>query len=34
MLFMQDVGKTKLKTEISPMSGNTAPHLSQLPPQD
>ena len=34
MLLMQDVEKTKVKIEISPVSGDTAPHLSWLPPHD
>ena len=33
MLLMQDVGKTKVKIEISPMGGDTA-QLSWLPPHD
>ena len=31
---MQDVGKAKLKIEISPVGGDTVPHLSQLPQHD
>ena len=34
MLLEKDVGKTKVKTEISPVGGDTAPHLSWLPPHD
>ena len=30
----KDVGKTKAKIEISPVGGDTAPHLSRLPPHD
>ena len=29
-----DVGKTKMKIQISPNSGDTALHLSWLPPDD
>ena len=32
MLLMQDVGKTKVKIEISPMCGDTIPLLSRLAP--
>ena len=31
---MYNIGKTKVKTEISSVSGETASHLSQLPPHD
>ena len=31
---MYNIGKTKVKIEISPVGGETASHLSQLPPHD
>ena len=34
MLLMKDVAKTKVKIEISPVGGDTVPHLSQLPLND
>ena len=34
MRLMQDVGKTKVKIEISPVGGDTATHLSRLPPHN
>ena len=34
MLLVQDVEKTKVKTEIFPVGGDTAPHLSWSPPHD
>ena len=34
LLLTLDVGKTKVKIQISPMGGDTAPHLSLLPPHD
>ena len=34
MVLMEDGGKTKVKIEISPVGGDTAPHLSRLPPHD
>ena len=32
--LMDDVGKTKVKVEISLVGGDTAPRLSRLPPHD
>ena len=34
MVLMKDVGKTKVKIEISPMGSDTAPYLPWLPPHD
>ena len=34
MLLVQDVEKTKVKMEIFPEGGDTAPHLSRLSPHD
>ena len=31
---MKDVGKTKVKIEISPVGSDTAPYLSCFPPHD
>ena len=34
ILLILDVGKTKVNIEISPVGGDTALHLSRLPPHD
>ena len=34
MLLRKDVGKTKVKIDISPVDGDSAPHLSWLATHD